>query len=105
VRASGDANRRGCLKNLEFRQNWGDGRCPGDPGRSFVGHPHAILFLVRSRDQCLFRTPESGSSAVLRAQIPIRPATSGNVADCRLAGCGRRRGAIAGSLRWFWDKA
>ena len=32
-------------------------------------------------------------------QIPIRPATNGNVADCRLVGCGMRRGAIAGSLR------
>jgi hypothetical protein len=29
----------------EIRANLGDGKCLGDPRRSFVGHPDAILFL------------------------------------------------------------
>jgi hypothetical protein len=28
----------------EIRANLGDRKCPGDPRRSFVGHPNAILF-------------------------------------------------------------
>jgi hypothetical protein len=26
--------------------NLGDRKCPGDPRRSFIGHPRAILFLA-----------------------------------------------------------
>ena len=29
----------------EIRASLGDGKCLGDPRRSFVGHPDAILFL------------------------------------------------------------
>jgi hypothetical protein len=43
--------------------------------------------------------PKAAASTMLRAQIPSRLGTNGNVTDCRLVCCGMRRGAIAGSLR------
>jgi hypothetical protein len=56
--------------------------------------------LGRLWTSMIFLTPpENGSIHDAQGSDPDPPATNGNVADCRLVGCGMRRGAIAGSLR------
>jgi hypothetical protein len=63
------------LKNSLFvpnSQNLGDRKCIGDPSKSIVGHPDAILFLRNSRGEVFqqpqaiaLKTPVNGSMSVM----------------------------------------
>jgi hypothetical protein len=60
-----------------IRQNLGDRKCPGEPRKSFIGHPDTICFQriygkgVFQQPR-LFSTTESGKPLVLPAYYTYR---------------------------------
>src|SRR5260370_15202773 len=72
------------LKNSLFvpnSQNWGDRKCLGDPRKSIVGHPDAILFLPISR-QGVFQQPRLVTPVWVAVLTQQRK--NGNYADLSL---------------------
>jgi len=74
--------------------NWGDRKCLGDPTKSIVGHPDALLFLRISREgvfqqprlqTVITKPPASSFLSFTRSSIGWRPAIcvmSGQITLC-----------------------